>query len=368
MSTRKRIVLIAIALIVVALLWWSFQPAPVPVSVATVQRGPLQVTIQQDGMTRVRDRYVVAAPVTGHLERIRLDEGDPVKRGQVLVHVNPSQPEPLDPRTRAQAEAQVAEAEAAYAFARAELERLTPLHRRGDVSRSEFEQVRATAERARAALAAARAVLSAAEGTGDDAAGRVPVVAPVDGRVLTIERKSEGPVTAGAPLLAIGDPQSLEVAVDVLSTDAVRIVPGMRVWLERWGGPERLEARVRRIEPAAFTKVSALGVEEQRVWVILDIVSPRAQWQNLGDGYRVEASFVVWEEADVLQVPGSAVFREQGQWAAFVVEEGVARKRQVEIGRRGGLAVQILKGLAEGEQVITHPDSAVGDGVVVVIQ
>ncbi len=367
MSARKRIVLILVALAVIALLWWSFQPEPVPVSVAAVQRGHLQVTIQQEGMTRVRERYIVTAPVTGSLERITLDEGEPVKRGQVLVHVNPAQSHPLDPRTRAQAEAQVAEAEAAYDFAQAELKRLTPLYERDDISRSDFDQARTAAERARAGLAAARAVLSAAEGRVRDA-GRVPVTAPVDGRVLTIERESAGPVAAGTPLLAIGDPQALEVAVDVLSTDAVSIAPGMRVWLDRWGGPELLEARVRRIEPAAFTKVSALGVEEQRVWVILDIVSPLEQWQNLGDGYRVEASFVLWEAADVLQVPGSAVFREQGQWVVFVVEGDIARKRQVEIGRRGGLNVQILKGLAEGEQVITHPDDAIADGVAVVLR
>jgi HlyD family secretion protein len=367
MSTRKRIVLVLVGLLVVALLWWSFQPEPVPVSVAGAFRGPLQVTIEQEGMTRVRERYVVAAPVTGDLERIALDEGDAVKRGQVLVHVNPALSQPLDPRTRAQARAQVAEAEAAHDFARSELKRLTPLYERGDISRSDFDQARSAAERARANLAAARAVLSAAQGEGGSA-GRVPVTAPVDGRVLTIERESAGPVSAGTPLLAIGDPDALEVAVDVLSTDAVRLAPGMRVLLDRWGGAERLEARVRRIEPAAFTKISALGVEEQRVWVILDITAPREQWQNLGDGYRVEASFVLWEGDDVLQVPSSTAFRDAGEWAVFVVEEGVARRRGVELGRRGGLNVQVLQGLSAGERVITHPDDAIQDGVAVTVR
>ncbi|MCK9531203.1 MAG: efflux RND transporter periplasmic adaptor subunit [Gammaproteobacteria bacterium] len=364
MSTRKRIVLIFVALAVVALLWWSFQPEPVPVSLAEVGRGPLQVTIEQEGMTRVRERYVVAAPVTGTLERIRLDVGDTVQRGEVLVHVNPALSQPLDPRTRAQAEAQVAEAEAAYELARAELGRVRPLYERGDISRSDFDQARTAADRARASLAAARAVLAAADETSSD--GRVPVVAPVDGTVLALERESAGPVTAGAPLLALGDPADLEVAVDVLSTDAVRLAPGMRVLLDRWGGGDLLEARVRRIEPAAFTKVSALGVEEQRVWVIVEITAPRAQWRDLGDRYRVEARFVVWEASDVLQVPASAVFRQGGEWTAFVVKEGVAERRAVTLGQRGGLSVQVLEGLAPGEYVVTHPDEAVQDGVQVV--
>jgi HlyD family secretion protein len=360
MSSRKRIVLILVALAVIALLWWSFQPEPVPVAVEEVRSAPLQVTIQQEGRTRVRDRYVVAAPVAGYAERLELEAGDAVKKGQVLLHVNPALSQPLDPRSRAQAEAQLREAEAAEQLARAELERHRALLESGNVSRSAFDQAQAAAARARANVAAARAALG--DASGPAIGKRVPVAAPVSGRVLSIERKSEGPVAAGTPLLTLGDPGALEVAVDVLSSDAVRLSTGMRVLLDRWGGGERLEAQVRRIEPGAFTKISALGVEEQRVWVILDITSPREQWQDLGDAYRVEAEFILWEGRDVLQVPASALFRQGGGWAVFTVTEGVAHRRSVQIGQRGGLNVQILKGLAAGELVVTHPDDALEEG------
>jgi HlyD family secretion protein len=367
-STRKRLVLILIAFVVIGFLWWSFRPEPIPVSVAEVHRGPLQVTVQQEGRTRVHDRYVVAAPVTGYAERLVFEVGDAVRQGQVLMRVNPSLSQPLDPRSRAQAEAQVAEAEAAHELALADLERIRSLFRRGDVSQSAFDQARTAVDRARANLAAARALLAKAPSGRTPAAEYVPVTAPVAGRILAIDRKSEGPVTVGTPLLAIGDPDTLEVAVDVLSSDAVRLREGMRVRLDRWGGGEPLEGRVRRVEPAGFTKISALGVEEQRVWTLVDITSPREQWRNLGDAYRVEASFILWESNDALQVPASAVFREGERWAVFVVEDRFARKRRVEVGRHGGLDVQILDGLVVGERVVTHPDDALADGAAVVLR
>jgi HlyD family secretion protein len=366
MSLRKRIVLILIALGVALLLWWSFLPEPITVEVAEARVAPLQVTVQQEGRTQVRERYVVAAPVSGYAERVALEPGDAVKKGQVLLHVRPAPSQPLDPRSRAQAEAQVADAEAAHSLAQAELERYKALVQSGDVSRSAYDQVRAAADRARANLAAARAALATLSGTGGS--GSVPVVAPVNGRVLAIERKSEGPVAAGAPLLTLGDPRDLEVAVDVLSSDAVRLHRGMRVLLDRWGGGARLEARVQRIEPGAFTKISALGVEEQRVWVILDITSPREQWQDLGDAYRVEAEFILWEGNDILQVPASALFRDGNGWALFTVAEGRAQRRAVQLGQRGGLTVQVVKGVAAGERVITHPDDALADGSAVAIR
>jgi len=190
----------------------------------------------------------------------------------------------------------------------------------------------------------------------------VAVRAPAGGRVLKVLRKSEGVVGAGEPLLEIGDARALEVAVEVLSADAVRIAPGTRVLFERWGGPVPLEGRVRVVEPTAFTKVSALGVEEQRVRVIAGITSPRQLWERLGDGYRVEASFILWEGEDVLQVPASALFRYQQGWAVFVEEGAFARRRLVQVDHRNGLAAEILSGLAEGERVIVHPDDSVEDG------
>jgi HlyD family secretion protein len=190
----------------------------------------------------------------------------------------------------------------------------------------------------------------------------VALRAPVDGRVLKIERKSEGVISAGQPLIEIGDPHALEVEVDVLSADAVRIAPGTRVLFERWGGERPLEGRVRTVEPAGFTKISALGVEEQRVWVIADITSPPEVWERLGDGYRVEASFILWEAQDVLQLPASALFRQADGWSVFIVENGKARRHSVQIGQRSGLTAEILSGLAEGETVIVHPGDTVEDG------
>jgi HlyD family secretion protein len=194
------------------------------------------------------------------------------------------------------------------------------------------------------------------------------VRAPVAGRVLKIPRKSEGVVTAGQALMEIGDPRALEVEVDVLSADAVRLHPGIKVEFERWGGEGQLQGKVRVVEPVGFTKVSALGVEEQRVWVIVDFTSPAAQWQQLGDGYRVEASFILWEDNNVLQVPASALFRDGAGWALFVVQQDKAIKRGVHVGQRNGLSAQILSGINEGDQVIVHPDDQVRDGVRVAVR
>jgi HlyD family secretion protein len=215
---------------------------------------------------------------------------------------------------------------------------------------------------ARFELEAARTALlySAAEGTGG-LKRRVAISSPVHGRVLKVQHESEGVVAAGEALIEIGDPRALEVEVEVLSDDAVRIGPGTRVLLERWGGAGPLEGRVRAVEPAGFTKVSALGVEEQRVLVISDIVSPPERWERLGDGYRVEARFILWEGEDVLQAPSSALFRHEEGWAVFVMKNGRALRRQVETGRRSGLSAEVLSGLSEGEMVIPHPDRSIED-------
>ena len=215
---------------------------------------------------------------------------------------------------------------------------------------------------ARFDLATAQAAVASTDRLRNGAADVVQVRAPADAHVLRLLQESEGAVAAGQPLLEIGDPETLEVEVEVLSTHAVRIVPGSKVILDRWGGEQAVEGRVRVVEPSGFTKVSALGVEEQRVRVIVDFASPREAWARLGDGYRVEARFVLWEGEDVLQLPTSALFRNGAGWAAFVIDGRRARLKPVEIGQRAGLATQVLSGLAAGDRVVAHPDETVRDG------
>lgn len=382
--------LLAILAAVALAVAYGFMPRPVAVDALEVRRGPMSVTIEEEGKTRVIDRFVVSAPVAGFARRIELNAGDPVKRGQVLVALEPLRAEVLDPRKRAEAEARVKAAEAALKeaeeemaasrasadYAEAELRRIQGLHEKGYVSMGEFEQAETDArlagarlrslgfavDVARFELEAARTALlySAAEGTGG-LKRRVAISSPVHGRVLKVQHESEGVVAAGEALIEIGDPRALEVEVEVLSDDAVRIGPGTRVLLERWGGAGPLEGRVRAVEPAGFTKVSALGVEEQRVLVISDIVSPPERWERLGDGYRVEARFILWEGEDVLQAPSSALFRHEEGWAVFVMKNGRALRRQVETGRRSGLSAEVLSGLSEGEMVIPHPDRSIED-------
>lgn len=382
--------LVVAALVVLALVW-GFWPRPVMIETGEVARRPLQITVEEEGRTRVKDRYVLYAPVAGYLRRIDLDVGDPVELGEALAVLDPLRPTVLDPRARAEADARVAGARSALAgaestarqaqadaeLAEEEFRRREDLLARQLISRSEFDQARsrmratqATHRAAESAIEVARHELEAAlaalrysgAGEGDAPIETVPVRSPASGRVLKVVQESAGVVAAGQPLLEVGDPGELEVEVEVLSRDAVRIEPAGRVLFERWGGDEVLEGVVRTVEPTGFTKVSALGVEEQRVLVIADIHSPPEAWRRLGDGYRVEAKFVVWEREDALTAPASALFRRDGGWAAFVVEDGRARQRAVTIGQGSGLFTEVLGGLAAGDLVIVHPDSAVDDG------
>ncbi|MES2759928.1 MAG: HlyD family efflux transporter periplasmic adaptor subunit [Pseudomonadota bacterium] len=386
---RRRIVVGSVALALAAALAYGFYPAPLQLDIAAASRGPLRVTIEQEGRTRVVDRYVVAAPVAGFARRIALDVGSAVAAGDAVVELEALRPQPPDARSRAEAEARVraaasnagaagqrdAAARADSALAQQELARVRALRAAGYATLADLDRAAGNAARSLALLhtaefgaatavhelAAARTALmyAAAPGTG----GPLAVRAPVAGRVLKIPRKSEGPVGAGEALLEIGDPRALEVEVDLLSADAVRVRPGARVQFERWGGEAPLLGEVKRIEPAGFTKVSALGVEEQRVWVIVALTSPRAAWEPLGDGFRVEASFIVWEGHDVLQVPASALFRDSAGWAAYVVESGRARKRALRPGAGNGLQTQVVSGIAAGERIVVHPDDRVRDGV-----
>ncbi len=397
MIWRRRIALAVLAVVVATGLYFGFRPVPVAVETAAVMRGPLRVTVEEEGKTRVQDRFVVSAPVAGYARRVDLEVGDAVTKGQTLAELEPLRAMVLDPRSRAEARARVAAAQAQLAaaqasaraaaaeaeHARVDYQRVAKLCTVQCVSEEEKDTAKArwqvaeanqrsaesAVEVARYQLEAARTALrySAAEQTGH-AAEQVTVTAPVDGRVLSVRRRSEGVVNAGEPLLDIGDPHQLEVEVEVLSADAVRIDPGTRVLLDRWGGPEALQAVVRTVEPIAFTKISALGVEEQRVLVIADITSPPKEWQGLGDRYRVEASFILWERPDVLQIAASALFRQGDGWAVFAVKDGRARLTPVQVGERNGLAAQVLKGLNTGERVVTHPSDQVDDGVRVAVQ
>jgi HlyD family secretion protein len=380
-----------IGVLVVAAVVAGFLPRPVAVDLAPVTRGPLTVTVEEEGKTRVIDRYVVSAPVAGFARRIELDVGDPVGRGDRLLALEPLRSDVLDPRRRAEAEAQVASArsamhaaeqnaaaaEADEELARLELVRIEKLGRIRYVSEGELDRARAQARAASAtlrsaqfALEVARHELDAAEtaleysaaSDGSEPPETVAVRSPVDGRVLRLMRESEGVVASGAPLIEVGDPKALEVEVDVLSSDAVRIAPGTPVRFERWGGDEPLAGVVRVVEPTGFTKISALGVEEQRVLVISDITSPPAAWERLGDGYRVEAAFILWEGEDVLQVPASALFRHGEGWAVFVHRDGRAALTPVVTGARNGLRVQILDGLEDGQEVVVHPSDDLSPG------
>ena len=385
-------------------IWWGLRPRPVAVETGVVAVGPLRVTVEEEGKTRLRSRYVITAPVAGTLSRLRLRAGDVVKAGVVIAVVAPGRPVPLDARSVAQGEARVAVAERAREVARRRVaaqgeqvraakaeaqywegqrQREERLSRSGDVAAARLERTMTDWRRAEAAVGAAERGLATAEaevaaaeaevgsaraalGQGAGAGPAAAVVAPAGGRVIRVMRESEGAVALGEALVELGDAGALEVVVEVLSADAVRIRPGMRVWLERWGGAKALEARVRTVEPGGFTKVSALGVEEQRVRVVADLVSPEGEWSGLGDGYRVEAAFVLWEGERVLQVAANALFRVGEGWAVFVVEGGVARRREVRVGQRSGLAVEVTGGLREGEVVVLHPDETVEEGKAVV--
>jgi len=390
MQLRRWIIVIIITVGVISAIVYGFMPKPVSVDLVKVSRGPLKVTVEEEGRTRVKDRFVVSAPVAGFMRRIQFDVGDRVQKGQSLVELEPLKSNLLDPRSHAAAQAAVSSAEASLKveeeraraaaadaeYARTNLERIRKLYEGGYVAKDALEQAETGAKRAGANLLSAEAAVkvarfeleraqtvlrhSAAENTGIQ--GKIVTIqSPVNGSVLKIYRESEGVVQSGEPVIDIGDPEKLEVKVEVLSADAVKIKPGASVLFERWGGNSTLPGRVRVVEPAGFTKISSLGVEEQRVLVIVDLTSSDKGAQSLGDGYRLEASFIIWEGKDILQAPASALFRNQEGWAIFVVKNNRALKREVRVGQRTGLVAEVLSGLTEGEEVISHPDNSIED-------
>lgn len=392
MSWTKRILLALLGIALLGGLVMAFRPQPALVEVAEVTRGPFEQVIEDDGKTRVRERYVVSAPLAGKLQRITLKAGDAVTAGMVLAIIDPSSPALLDVRTereltervgaaeatRLRATATVERARAALDKSRSDLERARKLAVKGFISAAQLEQVELEAKINMRELEATRyaeqaaahdvavaraALLQVRDGAaGKPSARRWEVRTPVAGRILRVEQESEAAVAVGAPLLEVGQPAELEVVVDVLSTDAVQIRPGVPVRLLRWGMAGPLEGRVRRVEPAAFTKVSALGVEEQRVNVVIDLTSPAEKWQSLGDGYKVDASIIVASLDNVIKVPVSALFRDGEQWAVFTAVNGKATRRIVQLGRRGGLEAVVEKGLQPGEKVIVHPGDTLRDG------
>lgn len=385
----KRVLYTLLGLGLVGALVIAWLPKPASVEVAVVTRGPLRVTVDEDGQARIKDRYIVSAPLAGSLARLELDPGAGVALGQVLARIAPLQPALLDTRARASAQARVAQAQAAQRqsaaqleraqssadSAKAERERARKLFENEAGSRQALEQAENTERRTTAEMESqrfatrvakfevemARAALVRLPSAGKVAA-QLEVPSPVTGRVLKVLHKSEGVVQPGTQLLEVGDPSALEVVVDVLTSDAARIAAGAQVTLDRWGGPA-VQGRVRHVEPSAITRLSALGIEEQRVNVLIDLTSPPAAWAALGDGYRVEAHIVVWEGADVIRVPASALFRHGDGWALFRVIDRVARLTPVELGQRTMREVEIVKGLGSGERVILHPSDKISDGV-----
>jgi HlyD family secretion protein len=384
LNIRMLIGFVAFAALLAVAVW----PRPTTVDVATATRGPLVVTIDEEGVTRVRERFVVSSPLAGRVLRIELDPGDTVKRGQPVAVVRSEAAPLLDERTRAEAEAAVESAKATLGRARAEeqraratvaqtrreLERVRELTQSRVTSPQELDTKEADLKVAEESVNAATFAVKAASfdlqraqarliPTNTQASGRVVTVAsPVDGVVLRRIRESESIVPAGDPLLEVGDPMRLEIVSDLLSTDAVRVRPGSRALIEQWGGDHTLEASVRRVEPAGFTKISALGVEEQRVNVILDFADPASACAALGDAYRVEVRIVAWEGRDVLKVPTSALFRDGQEWAVYRVVQDRAQRTRVEVGHKTGQEAEIAAGLSADDRVIVHPGDTLKPG------
>lgn len=394
MSRSVRTVSVAmVAAVLVGGLIWALLPAPVLVDLVAARRGPMQVTVSAEGITRVRDTWRVTAPVTGEAQRSPVHVGDAVTAGETVVAViEPAEPPFLDARARRLAEAAITEAEAAVRLAEAnlfraeteldhfeaELSRSRTLAERGTLAPTMLADAEQAALSARAARDVAlsdldmqRATLARMEAqlegpetpaTGGPVSCCVEITAPRSGIVLDLADESGRLVTAGETLLTIGDPTDLEIRVDLLSNDAIGVVAGTRARIERWGGDTVLDAEVRQIEPSAFTRVSALGIEEQRVPLVLDILSPAAEHTGLSDRYRVYVTLITWEGDDLLQVPQSALFRAAGEWALFVEENGRAAQRSVEVGHMSGDWAEIEAGVTEGERVIAYPGSSIEDG------
>ena len=399
-KNRSRLILtIIIVVLIGSVLAAAFWPRPVMVDLGEVTRGPMMVTIDEEGQTRVSEAYVVSTPVAGRLQRVEVDPGDPVvRRETVVAHMLPTNPAALDVRTREQAQAAVQAAEAALRVARAdlnaaianrdladtELTRARQLFEREIVSEAAFDRARQNFRVAEAAIETAEAAIAMREADlanaraqligfddqglaaaiGNTRSDDIPLYAPADGRILRIMQQSETTLPAGAPIMEIGDVDGeLEVVVDLISSDAVQVEVGDSVIIEDWGGALPLGGEVRRIDPFGITEFSALGVEEQRVPVTVALTGPPEERRALGHGYRVEARIVTWQNEDALRMPSSALFRIKEDWSVFVADDGEAVLHIIEIGQNNGMVAEVLKGLAEGDRVILYPSAAVSDGL-----
>lgn len=400
----KRFALWGVGLLVVSAIVYGFLPKPVPADLARVVKGTLQVSVSEDGKTRIKDKYTVASPLSGQLLRVDLEPGDSVEKLKTIVaHLEPDLPVTLDARTRAQAEAKVRVSDLALQRAtltedtvqkamlnasktlarvkklresRAATEEALEIAELDDARRrEEYNAAKLAVDIARFELDWARMALweskpqaESPTDAGTSAASEkrsFPIQAPISGKVLRRFKESATPITAGTPILEIGDPQRLELEIDVLSSDAVQIPPQAKVIVNAWGGPNPLNGIVRLVEPAAFTKISALGVEEQRVFVIVDLVDPPEKRPTLGDGYRIEAQIILWETESTIKVPTSALFRKGDAWAVYQLVDGRSRLRIVEIGHRNGLEAEVLKGLAVDDVVVIHPSDLITDGAMI---
>ncbi len=407
----KRLLLWGVAAGVLAAIVYGFMPRPVSADLEHVARGALQVTVSEDGKTRIKDRYTIASPMTGQLLRVELEPGDDVVALKTVVaQLEPDLPSNLDARTLAQAEAKFRmseltlqkatlteqTAQKAMLNAQSQLARQQKLKETKSATdeaveiaeledarrREEYNAAKLAVDIARFEMEWSRMALwqvkprvpdeSAKQSSPSDPPppnqSQYEIFAPISGKVLRKFKESASPITAGTAILEVGDPQRLEMEIDVLSSDAVQIPPQAKVIVNEWGGDEPLHGIVRLVEPAAFTKISALGVEEQRVFVIVDLIDPPAKRATLGDGYRIEAQIILWESDNVLKVPTSALFRKGNEWAVFKVVEGKAHLQRVEIGHRNGLEAEVLKGLGDQEIVIVHPSDKIADGVDVAVR
>lgn len=382
-----------LGILLVAWVIHGLRPQPIEVEVVKITRGPLTVHVSEEGKTRIRDRYVVAAPIAGRLQRVPFKAGDKIVAGEtVLARIEPAYAPLLDTRSKAQAEARVEMAQAALKragealqiartnaeFAEANWQRIKSIADSGSVSivdRDNAENAALVAKRevqsaefalqvAQFDLQQAQAALLQFDAPQKDGMPVMEIKAPISGDVLRVMQESETVVTPGMQIMEVGDPRDLEVEAEILSRDAVAIEPGADVTIEQWGG-DPVKGRVRRVEPAAFTKISALGVEEQRVIVLAEFVQPPEQVKRLGDRYRVEVRVAVWHHDDALLIPAGAVFREGNLWRTYVYDNGRAKAVTVDVGRSDGRITELIGGLPEGTEVLLHPPDTVRDGVAV---